>query len=82
MNAGEQAEDGIICVHNRHIYMAAGCNFAPFEIALSFSREQTMPENYKLNTFGFHKKIYSKKLVVLDFCYRAIFNLLFTFKKL
>jgi hypothetical protein len=82
MNAGEQAEDGIICVHNRHIYEEEGCNFAPLEIALNFSREQKIPENSKHKTFGFHKKLYSKKLIITDFYYRALFSYLYVIKKL
>jgi hypothetical protein len=82
MNVGEQAEDGIICVHNRHVYESAGCSFAPFEVALNFSREQKIPENYKLQTFGFHKKLYSKKLIITDFYYRALFIFLYAKKKL
>ena len=66
MGVGELAEDGIICVHNRHIYEAAGCKFAPLEIAQNFSREQNIPENMKLETFGFHKKIYSKNFYMLE----------------
>jgi hypothetical protein len=82
MGVGEQAEDGIICVHNRHVYEAAGCKFAPLEIALNFSREQNIPENMKLDTFGFHKKIYNKKLMAIDLCNRVIFNILYFTKKL
>lgn len=82
MGAGEQAEDGIICVHNRHVYEAAGCKFAPLEIAQNFSREQNIPENMKLETFGFHKKIYSKKLKLIDRCYKLVFNILYIMKKL
>lgn len=82
MNAGEQAEDGIICVHNRHIYEAAGCNFAPFETAVIFSQEQKIPENHNIETFGFHKKLYSKRLIIIDLYYRTIFNFLYAVKKL
>jgi hypothetical protein len=82
MNMGEQAEDGIICVHNRHVYESAGCSFAPFEVALNFSREQKIPENYKLQTFGFHKKLYSKKLIITHYYYRALFSCLYAIKKL
>jgi hypothetical protein len=82
MDVGEQAEDGIICVHNRHIYEAAGCNFAPIEIAQNFSREQNIPENMKLDSFGFHKKIYNRKLMIIDVFNRIVFNFLYLVRKL
>ena len=55
MNAGSLAEDGNICVHNRHLFEAAGCKFAPLEVALRFSRELPVPEYTGQNTFGFHR---------------------------
>jgi hypothetical protein len=55
MNAGSLAEDGNICVHNRHIFEAAGCKFAPLEVALKFSRELPIPEYTGEKTFGFHR---------------------------
>jgi hypothetical protein len=82
MNVGEQAEDGIICVHNRHIYEDTGCKFAPFEVALSFSREQNLPENFKLKTFGFHKNIPSFKMKLIELYFQGLFNLLYIIKKL
>jgi len=82
MNADDQAEDGIICIHNRHLYIEAGCKFAPLEVALTFSREQNIPENYNLKTFGFHKTLPSIKLNLVEYMYKAIFNLLFLIKKL
>jgi len=82
MNINNQAEDGIICIHNRHLYLDGGCKFAPFELALNFSREQTLPENYNLNTFGFHKKLPSLKLSIIELTYKIIFNILFFIKKL
>jgi hypothetical protein len=82
MNANNQAEDGIICVHNRHLYLEEGCKFAPFEIALNFSKEQNLPENLKLKTFGFHKNIPSGKLRIIEVFYKTIFNILYFFEKL
>lgn len=55
MNAGSLAEDGNISVHNRHLFEAAGCKFAPLEIALNFSRELPIPEYDGQSTFGFHR---------------------------
>ena len=82
MNVGEQAEDGIICVHNRHLYLEAGCKFAPFEVALNFSREQNLPENFNLKTFGFHKNIPSFKLKIIEIYFQNLFNFLYLTKKL
>lgn len=55
MNAGSLAEDGNICVHNRHIFEAAGCKFAPLEVAVQFSKELPIPEYNGAKTFGFHR---------------------------
>ena len=82
MNVNNQAEDGIICVHNRHLYLEEGCKFAPFEIALNFSKEQNLPENRYLKTFGFHKTIPSLKLQLLELIYKILFNLLYFIRKL
>jgi hypothetical protein len=57
MGVGLYSEDGNICVHNRHLFEAAGCTFAPLEVALSFSIEQKTSEYDGRTTFGFHKKI-------------------------
>ena len=57
MNAGLYSEDGNICIHNRHIYEAAGCVFAPIEVAMSFSKEKEVAEFDGRVTFGFHKKL-------------------------
>ena len=48
------AEDGNICVHNRHIYEALGCKFAPVEVAAKFSQEKQLPETKGIKPFGFH----------------------------
>jgi hypothetical protein len=53
--AGSQSEDGIIAVHNRHVYESAGCIFADFNVASKFSRELTIPGFVFDKTFGFHK---------------------------
>lgn len=55
MGASSLAEDGNICVHNRHVFEEAGCVFAPLEIAMSFSRELDIPEYDGRKTFGFHR---------------------------
>lgn len=54
-NKNSNSEDGVICVHNRHIYVSAGCRFAPVEIAAQFSRELKIPGVTKNDTFGFHR---------------------------
>lgn len=55
MNAESFAEDGNICVHNKHVYEAAGCIFAPLDVAMSFSRELPIEEYDGRKTFGFHR---------------------------
>jgi hypothetical protein len=54
MNANNFAEDGNICVHNRHIYEKAGCIFAPVEVAARFSHEKQISETQGIKPFGFH----------------------------
>jgi hypothetical protein len=54
MNANNTAEDGCICVHNRHIYEVLGCKFAPIEVASRFAHEKTLPETVGIKPFGFH----------------------------
>jgi len=54
MNASNFAEDGNICVHNRHIYENLGCKFAPLEVAVRFSQEKRIPECEGIVPFGFH----------------------------
>ena len=51
---GNTAEDGNICVHNRHIYEQLGCKFAPVEVAAKFSHEKQLPETQGITPFGFH----------------------------
>lgn len=54
MNANDTAEDGCICVHNRHIYEVLGCKFAPIEVASRFAHEKLLPETVGIKPFGFH----------------------------
>lgn len=54
MNANDTAEDGCICVHNRHIYEVLGCKFAPIEVASRFAHEKSLPETVGIKPFGFH----------------------------
>ena len=49
---GNTAEDGNICVHNRHIYEQLGCKFAPVEVAAKFSHEKQLPETQGITPFG------------------------------
>lgn len=53
-NANNFAEDGNICVHNRHMFIEEGCKFPPIEVAARFSYETSVPENQGLTPFGFH----------------------------
>lgn len=55
MDAGLLHEDGNICVHNRHVFEAAGCRFAPVEVAVRFSQEHYVPEMEGIEPFGFHR---------------------------
>jgi len=55
MGVGSLAEDGNICVHNRHVYEAAGNVFAPINIAVKFSQELRVPEARGVTPFGFHE---------------------------
>ena len=52
---GHYNEDGFICCHNRHIYEANGCVFAPPEVAKYFSHENEVPEIQGIQPFGFHR---------------------------
>ena len=54
MDANDTAEDGCICVHNRHIYEVLGCKFAPVTIAARFAHEKPVPETRGITPFGFH----------------------------
>jgi Protein of unknown function (DUF5672) len=74
MGVNSQAEDGIICVHNRHLYEKAGNVFAPLEVALKFSCEQKTDEYDGRLTFGFHKNFPHLFERICDLFYRTIFN--------
>ena len=54
-------EDGYVSVNMRHIFEENGCKFAPFEVAVNFSREMPIPENKGLKTFCFHKNFGENK---------------------
>lgn len=54
---GYYNEDGYICVNMRHIFEEHGCKFAPFDKALLFGKETSLPENKGLKTFVYHKTI-------------------------
>lgn len=56
-NANNFAEDGNICVHNRHLFLKQGCKFAPLEVAVKFSYETSIPENKNIIPFGFHSNL-------------------------
>jgi hypothetical protein len=55
MGAGLLSEDGNICVHNRHLFEADGCRFAPVSVAAKFSIENRLEEHKAIKSFGFHK---------------------------
>ena len=50
-------EDGNICVHNRHIFVEQGCEFAPVDVAVGFSQENRIPECEGITPFGFHYRL-------------------------
>jgi len=50
-------EDGNICVHNRHIFVEQGCEFAPVDVAARFSQENRIPECEGITPFGFHYRL-------------------------
>jgi hypothetical protein len=52
---GNTNEDGYICVNMRHVFEEHGCTFAPFEEALMFGREVSLPENEDIQPFVFHR---------------------------
>ena len=51
---GNNNEDGQICCWERLWLEEQGCKFMPFEEALVFGKEHTIPENQNLETFLFH----------------------------
>ncbi len=74
MGAGLLSEDGNICVHNRHLFEAAGCRWAPLDIAMSFSKEQKISERQPRLTFGFHKRIPSIREWSNDYRLRRLYD--------
>ncbi len=52
---GNNNEDGQICCWNRNWLESQGCTFMPFDEAIHFSKEHTLPENEGLQTFMFHE---------------------------
>ena len=74
MGVNNFAEDGNICVHNRHLFEAHGVKFAPLEVALKFSIEQKVPEYTGAKTFGYHKNLPNLKAHIVDKFWRFIFQ--------
>lgn len=52
---GNTNEDGFISVHHRKQLQKEGFKFAPLEVAVHFSKEHEIPENFGLETFAFHE---------------------------
>jgi hypothetical protein len=77
MGAGLFSEDGNICVHNRHLYEGDGCIWAPLDVAINFSKEQTVSEWSRRPTFGFHKKMPSLPDLLKDYWLRKKFRRLY-----
>jgi len=75
MGVFSQSEDGIICIHNRHVYEQAGNIFAPLETALKFSCEQKVDEYQGKLTFGFHKQYPKKWEQFFELFYGFIFRM-------
>lgn len=48
-------EDGFLCCRYKPVLEEHGCNFAPLDIAVQFSKEMKVPENEGVPSFGFHK---------------------------
>ena len=48
-------EDGFLCCQHKNLLEANGINFAPFSLALKFSRENIFSNNFFKKTFAFHK---------------------------
>jgi hypothetical protein len=65
-DAGLYSEDGNVCVHNRHIYEAAGCIWPELPIAIAFSVEKRVDEFQGTPTFGFHKRLPSLRYKALE----------------
>ncbi len=52
---GSRNEDTFLCVYFRKMLEEQGMRIAPFELALYFGRETTLPENKAIDPFIFHK---------------------------
>ena len=48
-------EDGNICCYYRVAFLSEGIEYAPLEVAVKFSFETPIEENFNVKTFGFHK---------------------------
>lgn len=81
MNARNYAEDGNICVHNKHLYENDGVKIAPLEVALSFSVEQKVTEYDGRKTFGFHKTLPTLRARIIDTYFRIVFKTVRKFSK-
>jgi len=52
---GWKNEDGNICCYYRKEMLENGIKYAPLEVAVKFSYENTIPENVGVTPFGFHR---------------------------
>jgi hypothetical protein len=50
-------EDGNLVCYNRKELLEYGIKYAPVGVAAKFSYENEVPENQRIETFGFHKHI-------------------------
>ena len=48
-------EDGNLCCYHRSALLNYGIRYAPLEVAVKFSYENTVEENQNTTTFGFHR---------------------------
>ena len=53
---GYYNEDGFFTCHNKHLFEAEGCVYAPLDVAKYFSHEVEIPETVGITPFGFHGK--------------------------
>jgi hypothetical protein len=53
---GYYNEDGFFTCHNRHLFEAEGCVYAPLDVSKYFSHEAEIPEIQGIIPFGFHGK--------------------------
>jgi hypothetical protein len=54
---GHYNEDGNLVCYYRKEMLQLGIRYAPIELAINFSYENLVPENYGQKTFGFHRNI-------------------------